>query len=123
VHDVPELYTWRYRLSHHRLQVILSRSAQQILSVSEFSRRITADYAVLTHHGLWPKRYILCVGNDTPNKNIAAVIRAFRTANPLHVQLVHAGARDDRVFRKSGERAAAMRLDFASSSELRSAFR
>jgi glycosyltransferase involved in cell wall biosynthesis len=46
---------------------------------------------VLARHGLEAGRYVLCVGNQSPNKNIALAIDAFAAAAPEGVRLVVAG--------------------------------
>jgi glycosyltransferase involved in cell wall biosynthesis len=148
-YDFPQLYTWRFRLFHKTLQEILSRRAWQIFTVSEFSRRrlanalgiqsekisvipngcdhllgMRADHGVLVRYGLSPKRFILCVGNDTPNKNIGAVIRAFTLLKTPNIQLAHAGTSDDRIFRKAADRNARniVRLGYVSDAELRALY-
>ena len=57
-----------YKVPEARLQLVPD-SAEHILGVP-------SDTGILTRSGLVPGRYALCVGNQSPNKNIALAIDA-----------------------------------------------
>lgn len=119
----PENFSWRYRTLHRFLRPRLARRARRLLTISEFSRRelarycavpesafeivgdsaehiaqVTADAAIIARHGLRTGRFVLAVGNQTPNKNIAAAVRAFQAVAPADWQMVVAGGGADRIF-------------------------
>lgn len=107
VHDAnlfvnPGFYSRPYRMLHGFLRPRLVRRARALITISDFSRHeiarfcnvpaarfeivadsaehildVTPDPGVLARHSLTPGRYALCVGNQSPNKNIALAIDAF----------------------------------------------
>lgn len=148
-HDTPQFYTRRYRMVHLAMGLILGRLAKQILTGSNFSKgrlqvafgidaekirvipigcdhmaMIASDETVLPRHGLKPRGYFLCVGSDTPNKNISSAIRAFAAIETDTLRFVHAGARNVRVFRDTGdgEGDPILRLGHVSDGELRALY-
>lgn len=132
IHDAavfrtPANFGRRYRLAHQAMSWALARTGR-IGTVSEFSRGELAqvlpvrrddvlvvrngsdhlskharDEAVLGRLGLEPGRYFLFVGNPAPNKNLAALIKAFAQADCPGAKLALAGSLDRSVFGGGGE--------------------
>jgi len=120
---MPHLFSKGYRALHTRLRPALARRAVGLLTVSHFSAGelsdllgvgrdqftiapnaadhilhvATKDHA-LTRNGLEPGRYALCVGNQSPNKNIATAIQAFIALGRPDLRLAIVGAGDAEVF-------------------------
>ena len=122
IHDaniwqVPQAYDWRYRALHKFLRPRLARRAARLITVSRFSAtelapvlgvapnrfeivpnsaehilRVRPDGNALARFGLEPHRYLLAVGSQSANKNIAALIAAHAQAGPTLPPLVLAGA-------------------------------
>lgn len=149
IHDTPQFYTFRYRLTHLIMGLALSRTARRILTGSHFSKgrlqvafkadgdkisvipigcdhilAVEPEPDILARYALEPQGYFLCVGSDTPNKNIGSALRAFENLGIDTHRLVHAGARNSRVFRESGVSASdgILRLGHVSDGELRSLY-
>jgi glycosyltransferase involved in cell wall biosynthesis len=132
VHDatvlaVPEAFGWRYRLLHRALVAWLKDRVQQVMTISEFSRRElrermgvrnalvgtegwrhlqapdddAATQAVLAKHGLQSGRYLLAAGSLKPNKNFEIIDRALHLLPGFEMTVAIAGARDRSVFRHS----------------------
>ena len=121
IHDAnlfvnPQFYSRRYRLWHGLLRQRLARRARALITISAFSRGelalrcglsenrfeivhdsaehilgVPSDTGVLARHGLEPMRYALCVGNQSPNKNMALAIDAFTSLAPEGMRLAIAG--------------------------------
>lgn len=121
VHDAnlfvnPHFYSRSYRMLHGLIRPRLMRRARALVTISDFSRReiarscglsedrftIVPDSAehllgippepeILQRYKLTPGRYVLCVGNQSPNKNIALAIEAFSRLAPEGVRLAVAG--------------------------------
>lgn len=121
VHDAnlfvnPGFYSRPYRMLHGFLRPRLVRRARALITISDFSRQeisrfcnvspnrfeivpdsaehilsVAPDPGVLPRHGLEPGRYALCVGNQSPNKNIALAIDAFARLAPEGMRLAVAG--------------------------------
>ena len=121
IHDAnlyvnPHFYSRPYRVWHGMLRPRLARRARGLITISAFSRGelarwcglsedrfeivpdsaehilgVAPDPGVLARHGLAPGRYALCVGNQSPNKNIALAIEAFAALAPEGVRLAVAG--------------------------------
>lgn len=112
----PAFYSRFYRLWHGMLRPRLARRARALVTISHFSKTelarwcgvdparftiisdsaehvlsLTPDKAVLERNGLERGRYALCVGNQSPNKNIALAVEAFRRARPQGARLAVAG--------------------------------
>lgn len=123
VFEMPELFSFKYRLFHKLLRPMLAMRALKLITVSKFSRRQLAkaffvsedkfevvpngcdhierhapDDTVLADNGLTAGKYILCVGNATPNKNISAAARAYERAALDGFDFVSVGMPDGRVF-------------------------
>lgn len=121
VHDAnlfanPHFYSRPYRAWHGFIRPRLAGRARALITISAFSRgelarwcdlpesrfEIVPDSAehilgvssqpdVLARRGLEAGRYVLCVGNQSPNKNIALAIDAFAAVAPEGMHLVVAG--------------------------------
>lgn len=121
IHDAnifvnPQFYSPPYRHWHRMIRPRLARRAKALITISAFSRKelarwcglsesrfeiipdsaehilgVPSDPDVLQRHGLESGRYVLCVGNQSPNKNIALAVDAFAAAAPHGVRLAVAG--------------------------------
>ena len=104
--EIPQAFSRRYHLLHCALRPALARRAAALLTVSETSAtalarhldvvrerfRIVPNSAahvlrlpasdVAERYGLTAGRYLLSVGNQTPNKNIARLIAAHAQTDP-----------------------------------------
>ncbi|HEX3709900.1 MAG TPA: glycosyltransferase family 1 protein [Pseudolabrys sp.] len=128
VHDatvpaLPENFSPRFRAAYNFLIPRLCQRAAMVATVSEFSRReigkwyggnvatmpvcfeggdhitaVQADDRLIERLGLKGRKFFLGVGVDSVNKNIKAVVSAFRKANIPDAMLVLTGAKDARVF-------------------------
>ena len=119
----PHHFARAYRAVHRWLRPRIARGALRLITISEFSRRELArwcgvpeaaftiigdsaehilhhpaDSTVLARHGLEPGRYVLTVGNQSPNKNIALAVAAFTRAAPEGWTLAVAGGGHARIF-------------------------
>jgi len=122
---IPGNFTVAFLLWYRLLMPILGRKAKRVLTVSEFSKqelsscagiskhklvvthnsaahivRHPADRQILAKNNLLPKSYLLFVGGDKPNKNIAIVIDALAALDDRAVSLVCVGETDPAVFAK-----------------------
>lgn len=123
VYALPEAFTWPFRTAYRVLLPLLARKAARLITISKFSQselarylkvdpkrftviaegadhilRAESDAAILAAHGLQPRRYVLCVGSATPNKNFAAVAAAFSLLDRSDLTLAIAGGADSRIF-------------------------
>ncbi|MEL6807714.1 MAG: glycosyltransferase family 1 protein [Pseudomonadota bacterium] len=105
--EIPEAFSPRYRVWHRMLRPMLARRAAVLLTVSRhsaqaLSRHLHVDArrfevvpnsaehvlgwpsrdGVPARYGLVPGAYLLSVGNQSPNKNIARLIQAHDNAGP-----------------------------------------
>lgn len=124
VRAMPEAFSRSYRWVHNVMVAILGRTAEAVMTVSDFSRREIArhfglersdiivgreggehaaqpadDAAVLRKHGLGARQYILGVGSVKPNKNYALLGRAMRLLSGYPWPVAIAGAKDIGIFR------------------------
>lgn len=138
VFDMPEGFGRVYRHWHGWLRPRLAARAAALVTVSDHSaqrlaghlglpgseafhiipngvghlQKVSSDPMVLRQHGLSPGQYLLCVGNQSPNKNVARLILAHRVAGtsmpPLAVVggiapgVAHAGLRSNGAVRLLG---------------------
>lgn len=123
VFDYPQAYTFVYRTWYRLLFRKLSRSAQLLLTISEFSRqrlilalgsharRLQLVYCAATHmRSVAPEsntlnrfklegvKYLLAVGSMNPTKNLPALVSAFRATTMPDVRLVLVGGSNSAVF-------------------------
>lgn len=124
VRAMPQAFSRSYRWVHNVMVAILGRSAQAVMTVSDFSRSEIArhfglrrsdiivgreggehavleadDAAVLRSYGLGPRQYILGVGSVKPNKNYALLGHAMRLLADYPFPVAIAGAKDIGIFR------------------------
>jgi glycosyltransferase involved in cell wall biosynthesis len=75
-----------------------SRHLEIIYESGEHVMRHEPDGTILARLALEHRPYVLAVGNRTPNKNFAGVIRAAQLIADLNVSVVVAGGSNSRVF-------------------------
>ncbi|WP_317056594.1 glycosyltransferase family 4 protein [Roseovarius rhodophyticola] len=105
VFEMPEAFSPGYRRWHRFLRPRLAQRAKGLITVSQHSAqtlahwldvdtdrfaivpnsaehvlRIEENLQATEEHGLNPKRYLLSVGNQSPNKNLIRLIEAHRDA-------------------------------------------
>ncbi|MFP3565393.1 glycosyltransferase family 4 protein [Paraburkholderia sp. SIMBA_030] len=124
VYDLPENYSWKFRLWYRFAFSILKHSASHIVTVSEFSKKrimarlgidesrvsvvwngvdhfekIAVDKSILSRLNLRHDGYVLAVGNLSVGKNLARVLRAIEQLSERHDwKFVVAGGCDLRIF-------------------------
>lgn len=154
VHDatvraMPQAFSRRYRWLHNAMVSVLGRTADSVMTVSEFSRdelgrwfglrradivvgreggehavRPADDAAVLRRHGLESGRFILGVGSVKPNKNFGLLGRAMRLLPGYPWPVAIAGAKDIGIFADASARADGFRfLGFVSDDDLAALYR
>lgn len=114
--EIPEAYGWRYRALHRALRPRLARRAAELVTVSRYSARqlagvlgvaearfsvvpnaaehvlqVRSEPGFLARHGLVRGGYLLCVGNRSPNKNIARLVAAHERAGDVPPLVVAGG--------------------------------
>jgi glycosyltransferase involved in cell wall biosynthesis len=129
IHDatvpvMPQAFSRSYRWLHHTLVAILGRSADSVMTISNFSRDEIArcfglrrrdvvvgceggehavhgvdDHTVLQKHGLSPRAYALGVGSVKPNKNFGLIGQAMKLLPNYPWPVAIAGAKDIGIFR------------------------
>ena len=117
VFENPEFFSKKYVLLHQNLRPLVARRAAHLITISEFSRRelarycsvheekfsivpdsaehickVKSDLSILGRDGINSGKYVLCVGNQSPNKNIAFAAEAFARVKPEGTSLVVAGS-------------------------------
>ena len=117
LYQIPEAFSWRYRVVHRLLRPRLARRAAGLVTVSAYSagqlarhlgvpeERFTvipnaashvfdwpADPSAPGRYGLEAGRYLLAVGNQSPNKNIAGLVAAYGACEGLPDLAVVGGA-------------------------------
>jgi glycosyltransferase involved in cell wall biosynthesis len=154
VHDatvraMPQAFSRTYRWVHNAMVSVLGRSAESVMTVSEFSRdellrwfglrrkdivigreggehavRPADDAAVLRKHGLESGRFVLGVGSVKPNKNFGLVGRAMRLLPDYLWPVAIAGAKDIGIFRDASAVADGFRfLGFVTDDDLAALYR
>ncbi len=128
IHDAatlanPTNFSLAFRSWYRVLLAALMRRARVVASVSKFSAdeltrhlgrrargieviheggeqilRLPADHSVIERLGLQGRRYVLAVGNRSPNKNFGAVLNALALIDDPNLLLVAAGGGNSRVF-------------------------
>lgn len=124
IYDLPENYSWKYRLWYRIAFSLLRRNARHIVTVSEFSKtriierlgvdasrisvvcngvdhfeRIAPDAAILSRLNLGRDCYVLAVGNLSVGKNLPRILAAMARLSDHHDwKFVVAGGCDLRVF-------------------------
>jgi glycosyltransferase involved in cell wall biosynthesis len=128
VHDVATLanplnFSLAFRSWYRVMLTALTRRSRVLASVSRFSAdeliryfgarasgvevvgeggehilREPADTTIINRLGLAGRRYVLAVGSQSPNKNLAAVVKAIHLLDDPDLLLVAAGGGNSRVF-------------------------
>ncbi|MGF6755983.1 glycosyltransferase family 4 protein [Paraburkholderia sp. GAS42] len=124
VYDLPENYSWKFRLWYRVAFFILKQTVTHIVTVSEFSKqrimtrlgvdgsrisvirngvdhfdRIEPDTSILTRLDVRSDGYVLVVGNLSVGKNLARVLAAIERLGARHDwKFVVVGGCDLRVF-------------------------
>lgn len=126
VFDMPETFSWRFRLWYRWLFRRLAGRAVAIVTVSTFSqqrlshhlrvpqarivvipnggdhlRAVAVDPSCLASSGLTADSFFLAVGSDSPHKNLARVIAALGRTDPPQARLAIAGGGRGAVFAAS----------------------
>ena len=116
IYQIPQAFAPSYRWLHRTLRPQLARRAAGLITVSDYSASTLSRYLgvaedrftvipnsaehILRHktdsdvparYGLKPRGYILAVGTHSPNKNLQALIQAYRSAGPNLPDLALAG--------------------------------
>lgn len=154
VHDatvkvMPASFTRGYRWVHNALVAVLGRTAQDVMTVSAFSRdelmrcfglkrndiivgreggehavMAADDAAVLRRHGLQAGQFILGVGSVKPNKNYGLLGRAMGLLPDYPWPVAIAGAKDIGIFNDSAVLPDSFRfLGFVPDAELSALYR
>jgi glycosyltransferase involved in cell wall biosynthesis len=90
---------------------------------AEHILRVNGDDSILDRNHLEPGKYVLAVGSQNPNKNLARLARAFDHLADLNVPLAIAGGSNSTVFGKTEGTSQAVRtLGFVTDAELRSLY-
>ena len=129
IYDLPENYSWKYRLWYRVAFSLLKRNASHIVTVSEFSKtrimerlnidasrisvvwngvdhfeKIAPDTAILSRLNLQNDGYILAVGNLSVGKNLQRILAAMERLSDHHEwKFVVVGGCDLRVFNSSAK--------------------
>ena len=123
VYAYPEAYTWAFRWKYKIIYERMARVADQIITVSEFSKRelqhwlnlvperisvtyegrehierITADSRVLDRLALGAKPFFIVVGSNSPHKNLKVVLSANALLDQDRYEIVMIGGDFSRVF-------------------------
>ncbi|EIF32782.1 glycosyltransferase [Burkholderia sp. Ch1-1] len=124
IYDLPQNYSWKYRLWYRVALSLLKRNARHIVTVSEFSKKriverlgidasrisvvlngvdhfekISPDTAILSRLNLQKDGYVLAVGNLSVGKNLPRILTAVERLNDSHDwKFVVVGGCDLRVF-------------------------
>ncbi|MFM0629633.1 glycosyltransferase family 4 protein [Paraburkholderia xenovorans] len=124
IYDLPENYSWKYRLWYRVAFSLLKRNASHIVTVSEFSKtrimerlgidasrisvvlngvdhfeKIAPDTAILSRLNLRNDGYVLAVGNLSVGKNLPRIVAAMERLSDRHdLKFVVVGGCDLRVF-------------------------
>jgi glycosyltransferase involved in cell wall biosynthesis len=124
IYDLPENYSWKYRLWYRVAFSLLKRNASHIVTVSEFSKtrimerlgidasrisvvlngvdhfeKIAPDTAILSRLNLQNDGYVLAVGNLSVGKNLPRIVAAMeRLSDRPDLKFVVVGGCDLRVF-------------------------
>jgi glycosyltransferase involved in cell wall biosynthesis len=124
VYDLPENYSWKFKLWYRIAFAVLKRTSSHIVTVSEFSKqrimarlgidasrisvvlngvdhfdKIAPDTSILSRLNLENDGYVLAVGNLSVGKNLARVLAAIESLSERHDwKFVVVGGCDLRVF-------------------------
>ena len=115
------------KFSADELTRLMGRRARGIEVIGEGGEHILrqpADPSMLERLDLHGRRFVLAVGNRSPNKNFSGVVRALEQLDDPDVLLVAVGGGNDRVFAASDEAASARmrRTGYVSDAQLRALY-
>ena len=149
VYAVPQAYSRAFRSFYQVLLPTLSRTAQKVLTDSEFSKRElvrychtpeakiaviylgkehvfseTADTRVFAEHGFGDKPFLLAVSSLSPHKNFAGIVRALEHLENPGFEVVVAGGTNPAVFSGRGASLpdSVKHLGYVSEGELRALY-
>jgi glycosyltransferase involved in cell wall biosynthesis len=119
-------YSRRYAAWYRWLLRKMSKKAERILTISEFSKkeiqkwcevdpekitvthlghehilRVTPDVSILTKHGLDTEPFVLAVSSMNPNKNFRGIAEAIQLLKTYKIKFAIAGGMNSDVFDKS----------------------
>ena len=154
IHDAavfaaPDAYSYRYRVWYQWLHRRLSRSALQVLTVSEFSKselvrycqiepgsiavihsgvdhvdNLAGDASILDKHQLLGTPYVLVVSSRNPTKNFKGVLRAIEILQPENIRFVVAGAINRKIFGHTQQfPSSVLELGYVTDAQLHSLYR
>jgi glycosyltransferase involved in cell wall biosynthesis len=129
VYDLPENYSWKYRLWYRVAYAVMKSRVASIVTVSEFSKqriverlripadrisvvpngvdhfdRVAPDARAIERLGLQRDGYVLIVGNLSVGKNLARVLAAVEQLGERHDwKFVVVGSCDLKVFNSSAK--------------------
>lgn len=129
IYDLPENYSWKYRLWYRVAFGMLKRNARHIVTVSEFSKKrimerlgvdgsrisvvwngvdhftkVAPDTSILSRLDLRNDRYVLAVGNLSVGKNLQRILAAMeRMSDREDWKFVVVGGCDLRVFKSTAK--------------------
>ncbi len=149
VYAVPQAYSRSFRTLYKTLLPTLSRTAQSIMTVSEFSKRelirycgvpedkVTvvysgrehifahaADTEVFSKHGFGNRPFLLAVSSLSPNKNFMGIVRALEHLRNPDFDVVIAGGVNPAVFSQRADflPKSVKHLGYVSEGELRALY-
>ena len=148
IFSAPDGYSLPYRIWYRILGRVLCRTAIKVLTVSEFSkqellrwccrdaskiaviyegrehaRAVEPDSSILERFSLSPRRYVLAVGSNNPNKNFRILARVLPHLQDLNYDIAVAGNHDDRVFRSAAAKSSEVKeLGSVTEGELRALY-
>lgn len=123
IYDIPLAFTVGYRLWYKALYKLVRRKLTRCITVSEFSRerlahhwnisvdnigvipngadhiqRIDANIDILRRLNISSQKYVLTLGNQAPQKNLASLVGAVPELVKRGLKMVIAGGSNSRVF-------------------------
>jgi glycosyltransferase involved in cell wall biosynthesis len=122
VFAIPRAYSQTFKLKYRLIFLILARTARQIITVSQFSKKELAHYLKINEDKIIPipegcehilntapdlsimkderlqNPFLLAVGSSSPHKNISNVVAAIENRHDLSINLVIAGGNFSKVF-------------------------
>jgi glycosyltransferase involved in cell wall biosynthesis len=145
----PQSYSVGFKLKYYLFMGILSRTAKQVLTVSQFSKKELAYYLkikeesisvisegcehilhsamddqLLINNDLLKSSYILAVGSASSQKNLSSVIKAIEESSENSIPLVIVGGDFNKIFKytKNAKSEKVMHLGYVTDAELRSLY-
>jgi glycosyltransferase involved in cell wall biosynthesis len=150
VFDIPQAYTWSFRLKYQLTFMRLSHSALRVMTMAQFSKaklvqrfglapekieviplgcehilRCAPDEGVFARCQIpLDKPFVLAVGSNSPHKNIGALIEAVRPLGEKDFNLVIAGGTFGTVFKAQALELPknVLRIGYVSDGELRALY-